>query len=301
MSKTIYIAGVSRTVDGVSIPKDKNKTGYERFVPDGTLPEGAVIPNVVVTDTTAVAPKSFASGTYLQNGMTVSVPGSEPPEYDTPTVSVSIALSSDQASVQANASAVANGKTGTGSAAKTLASMGLVKPTRSFDTKQTYNAGDEIAAGTYLKQGASVAEAVGGLPFIAEYDYQTYTPSIQTGFVTDNVTFTFSQLTDVPEMILITAGKPKKVAMYDFGGCMLFHNPFGMLQPGADYFYGFLFDGKQNYSNGWTLDVSSNEKGAINVTKDGFTYVQPNYSSGKIGWKAGWTYHIIAIKFKIPG
>ena len=341
MSKTIYIAGESRVVDAVNIPKDKDKTGYERFVPEGTvpdgyvpegtvpdgyvpegtvpdgyvpegtvpdgyvpegtLPEGAVIPDVVVTDTEAVAPKAFASGTYLQNGMTVSAPGVEPPTYDTPTVTVSVGLTADGASVKADASAVANGKTGTGSATKALSAMGLVKPAVSLDTKQTYHAGDEIAAGTYLKLGASVAEAALGLPFVEEYDYQTFTPSIQTGFITDNVTFTFSQLTDVPEMILITAGKPKKVAMYDFGGCILFHNPFGMLQPGSDYFYGMLFDGKQNYSNGWTLDISSSEKGAINVTKDGFTYVQPSYSSSKIGWKAGWTYHIIAIRMKVPG
>ena len=341
MSKTIYIAGESRVVDAVNIPKDKEKTGYERFVPEGTvpdgyvpegtvpdgyvpegtvpdgyvpegtvpdgyvpegtLPEGAVIPDVVVTDTEAVAPKAFASGTYLKNGMTVSAPGVEPPTYDTPTVTVSIGLSADEASVKADASAVANGKTGTGSATKALSAMGLVKPAVTVTTKKTYNAGDVIAAGTYLKLGAEVAAAALGLPFVEEYDYQTFTPGIASGFVTDDLTFSFTQLTDVPEMILITAGKPKKVAMYDFGGCILFHNPFGMLQPGADYFYGMLFDGKQNYSNGWTLDISSSEKGAINVTKDGFTYVQPSYSSSKIGWKAGWTYHIIAIRLKIPG
>ena len=91
MSKTIYIAGESRVVDAVQLPVDKDKTGYERFVPEGTvpdgyvpegtvpdgyvpegtLPDGAVIPEVIVTDTEAVAPKAFASGTYLQHGMTV--------------------------------------------------------------------------------------------------------------------------------------------------------------------------------------------------------------------------------------
>lgn len=331
MSKTIYIAGESRVVDAVNIPKDKEKTGYERFVPEGTVPDGyvpegtvpdgyvpegtvpdgyvpegtlpagAVIPDVVVTDTEAVAPKAFASGTYLQNGMTVSAPGVEPPTYDTPTVTVSVGLTADGASVKADASAVANGKTGTGSATKALSAMGLVKPAVSLETKQTYHAGDEIAAGTYLKLGASVAAAVAGLPFVAEYDYQTYTPGIASGWVTDDVTFSFSQLTDVPDMIMITSCKPKKAANYDFGGCILFKDPFGMLQPGADYFAGSLFDGKANLSAGWTLDAATASTGAVNVTKDGFTYVQPTYGSGKIGWRAGWTYHIIAIRLKVPG
>lgn len=331
MSKTIYIAGESRVVDAVNIPKDKDKTGYERFVPEGTvpdgyvpegtvpdgyvpegtvpdgyvpegtLPEGAVIPNVVVTDTEAVAPKTFASGTYLQNGMTVSAPGVETPEYDTPTVTVSIGLSADEASVKADASAVANGKTGTGSATKALSAMGLVKPAVIFDAKQTYNAGDTIAVGTYLKLGAEVAAAVAGLPFVEEYDYQTYTPSITSGWVRDDLTFSFSQLTDVPNMIIITSGQPKKIDNYDFGGCILFKNPFGMLQPGNDYFSGSLFDGKANYSKGWTLDASTASTGATNVTKNGFTYVQPTYGGSKIGWKAKWTYHIIAIRLKLPG
>lgn len=341
MSKTIYIAGESRVVDAVNIPKDKDKTGYERFVPEGTvpdgyvpegtvpdgyvpegtvpdgyvpegtvpdgyvpegtLPEGAVIPDVVVTDTEAVAPKAFASGTYLQNGMTVSAPGVEPPTYDTPTVTVSVGLTADGASVKADASAVANGKTGTGSATKALSAMGLVKPAVTVTTKQTYNAGDVIAEGTYLKMGAEVAEAVGGLPFVAEYDYQTYTPSIASGWVTDDVTFSFSQLTDVPDMIMITSGKPKKVDNYDFGGCILFKDPFGMLQPGNDFFSGYLYNGKANYSAGWTLEVATAEKGVTNVTKNGFTYVHPTYSSKKIGWKAKWTYHIIAIRLKVPG
>lgn len=298
MSKTIYIAGASRTVDGVNIPKDKNKTGYERFVPDGTLPEGAVIPNVVVTDTEAVAPKSFASGTYLQNGMTVSVPGSETPEYDTPTVSVSIALSSDQASVQANASAVANGKTGTGSATKTLASMGLVKPTTSFDTKQTYNAGDEIAAGTYLKAGASVTEAVGGLPFVAEYDYQTFSPNAN---ISDDLTFNFTQLTDAPDLIVISAGVAAKTENFQFGGCVLYYQPFGMIAGGSDYFAGGAYTGRSSYSNAWTVVSATASTCATNVTKDGFTYVQQVYGGTTCRWFGGWTYHIIAIKFKIPG
>lgn len=297
MSKTIYIAGASRTVDGVRIPKDKNKTGYERFVPDGTLPDGSVIPSTVVTDTTAVAPKSFASGTYLQNGMTVSVPGSEPPEYDTPTVSVSIALSSDQASVQANASAVANGKTGTGSATKTLASMGLVKPAKSFDTKQTYNAGDEIAAGTYLKLGASIAEAAGGLPFIAEYDYQTYTPSAN---VSDNLTFNFTQLTSVPDMIIISAGKSNGSVNNQFGGALAYYKLFGMLQPGSNYFSGAYFSRRANYSTGWTVNALT-ESNITNVTKSGFTFAHQVYGGKTCYWVANWTYHIIAMKFKIPG
>ena len=321
MSKIIYIAGASHVVDAVNIPKDKNKTGYERFVPEGTvpngyvpegtvpdgyvpegtLPDGAVIPDVVVTETEAVAPRVFASGTYLQNGMTVSAPGAGTPEYDTPTVTVSVGLTSDETSVKADASAVANGKTGTGSATKSLSSMGLVKPSVTFDTKQTYNAGDVIAAGTYLKMGADVAAAIGGLPFVEEYDYQTYTPSITTGWVRDNVTFSFSQLTDVPNMIIITSGQPKKLKNYDFGGCILYKNPFGMLHPGANYFYGHLFDGKGNYSNGWTLDAPTSSTGATNVTKDGFTYVQATYGGSKIGWKAGWTYHIIAIRLRLPG
>lgn len=321
MSKTIYIAGESRVVDAVNIPKDKDKTGYERFVPEGTvpdgyvpegtvpdgyvpegtLPEGAVIPDVVVTDTEAVAPKAFASGTYLQNGMTVSAPGVEPPTYDTPAVTVSVGLTADEASVKADASAVANGKTGTGSTTKALSAMGLVKPAVTVTTKKTYNAGDVIAAGTYLKLGAEVAAAVAGLPFVAEYDYQTYTPSIASGWVTDDVTFSFSQLTDVPDMIMITSGKPKKVDNYDFGGCILFKDPFGMLQPGNDFFSGYLYNGKANYSAGWTLEYATADRGITNVTKDGFTYVQPNYSSKKIGWKAKWTYHIIAIRLKVPG
>ena len=351
MSKTIYIAGESRVVDAVNIPKDKDKTGYERFVPEGTvpdgyvpegtvpdgyvpegtvpdgyvpegtvpdgyvpegtvpdgyvpegtLPEGAVIPNVVVTDMEAVAPKAFASGTYLKNGMTVSAPGVEPPTYDTPTVTVSVGLTADGASVKADASAVANGKTGTGSATKALSAMGLVKPAVTVTTKKTYHAGDVIAAGTYLKLGAEVAAAVGGLPFVAEYDYQTYTPSIAEGWVTDDLTFSFSQLTDVPDMIMITSGQPKKVKNYDFGGCILFKDPFGMLQPGANYFAGYLYNGKATYSAGWTTEVATADKGITNVTKNGFTYVQPTYSSSKIGWRAGWTYHIIAIRLKIPG
>lgn len=36
MSKTIYITGASRTVDDVNIPKDKDKTEYERFVLEGS-------------------------------------------------------------------------------------------------------------------------------------------------------------------------------------------------------------------------------------------------------------------------
>ena len=341
MSKTIYIAGESRVVDAVNIPKDKEKTGYERFVPEGTvpdgyvpegtvpdgyvpegtvpdgyvpvgtvpdgyvpegtLPEGAVIPDVAVADTEAVAPKAFASGTYLQNGMTVSAPGVEPPTYDTPTVTVSVGLTADGASVKADASAVANGKTGTGRATKALSAMGLVKPAVTVTTKKTYHAGDVIAAGTYLKLGAEVAEAVAGLPFVAEYDYQTYTPGIASGWVTDDLTFPFSQLTDVPDMILITSGQPKKVKNYDFGGCVLFKDPFGMLQPGANYFAGYLYNGKATYSAGWTAEVATADKGITNVTKNGFTYVQPTYSSSKIGWKAGWTYHIIAIRLKVSG
>ena len=297
MSKTIYIAGASHTVDGVNIPKDKNKTGYERFVPDGTLPDGAVMPSAVVTDTTAVAPKSFSAGTYLQNGMTVSVPGSEPPEYDTPTVSVSIALSSDQASVQANASAVANGKTGTGSATKTLASMGLVKPATSFDTKQTYNAGDEIAAGTYLKLGASVAEAVGGLPFVEEYDYQTYTPS---GNITDTLTFAFTQLTKAPDMIIISARKSNGTANNQFGGAIAYYELFGMLQPGSNYFSGSYYSRRANYSTGWTVSALT-ESNITNVTKSGFTFTHQAYGGKPCYWVDGWTYHIITIKFKIPG
>lgn len=292
MSKTIYIAGASRTVDGVNIPKDKDKTGYERFVPDGTLPDGAVIPNVVITDTTAVAPKSFSAGTYLQNGMTVRVP-----EYDTPTVSVSIALSSDQASVQANASAAANGKTGTGNATKTLASMGLVKPTTSFDTKQTFNAGDEIAAGTYLKLGASVAEAVGGLPFVEEYDYQTYTPS---GNISDDLTVTFTQLTKAPNMIIISAGKSNGTTNNQFGGAIAYYKPFDMLQPGSDYFSGSYYSRRANYSTGWTVSALT-ESNITNVTKSGFTFAQQLYGGKPCYWTNGWTYHIIAIKFKIPG
>ena len=324
MSKTIYIAGESRVVDAVNIPKDKNKTGYERFVPEGTVPDGyvpegtvpdgyvpegtvpdgyvpegtlpagAVIPDVVVTDTEAVAPKAFASGTYLQNGMTVSAPGVEPPTYDTPTVTVSVGLTADGASVKADASAVANGKTGTGSATKALSALGLVKPSVSLDTKQTYNAGDEIAAGTYLKLGASVAEAALALPeWIESMCVQTFTPSADTN---EAVTFALTGMSGVPQVIIVGTSKKTPNATRDYGGGVYANDPFDIDKQSNAAWSGvnFIKLTSAGYSHG-------NVNQPTDVSKTAMTINTPVYSGTAGYWRAGVTYLVIALRLKFPG
>ena len=312
MSKQIYIAGESRMVDAVNIPKDKDKTGYERFVPEGTvpdgyvpegtvpdgyvpegtLPDGAVIPDVVVTDTEAVAPKAFASGTYLQNGMTVSAPGVEPPTYDTPTVTVSIGLSADEASVKADASAVANGKTGTGSATKALSAMGLVKPAVTVTTKKTYNAGDEIAAGTYLKLGAEVAAATSALPeWIESMCVQTFTPSADTN---EAVTFALTGMSGVPDTVIIGSTLKTPTATRDFGGYVVTKNPFGFAKQSSAGWggVGFIKLTSAGYSHGGISTPITNESASS------MTVITPTYSNTTCYWRAGVTYTVIALRLK---
>lgn len=343
MSKTIYIAGESRVVDAVNIPKDKDKTGYERFVPEGTvpdgyvpegtvpdgyvpegtvpdgyvpegtvpdgyvpegtvpdgyvpegtLPEGAVIPNVVVTDTEAVAPKAFASGTYMKNGMTVSAPGVETPEYDTPTVSVSVGMSADESSIQANASAVANGKTGTGSATKALSAMGLVKPAVSLETKQTYAAGDEIAAGTYLKLGASVAEADAAMPgWIESVCAQTFTPSADTN---TGVTFNLTGMSGVPQVIIVGTSQKTPTAIRDYGGGIYILDPFDIDKQSGEIekWMGSCF--VKMSSAGYSF---ANFNGPTDVSDKAMTINMPVYGGYAAHWRAGQTYTVIAIRLK---
>ena len=65
MSKKIYIAGESRIVDAVNIPKDK--TGYERFVPEGTVPdEGYAISDVSVTMAALMSQHSISVERYAR-------------------------------------------------------------------------------------------------------------------------------------------------------------------------------------------------------------------------------------------
>lgn len=323
MSKTIYIAGESRVVDAVNIPKDKDKTGYERFVPEGTVPDGyvpegtvpdgyvpegtvpdgyvpegtlpagAVIPDVVVTDTEAVAPRAFASGTYLKNGMTVSAPGVETPEYDTPTVTVSVGLSADASSIQADASAVANGKTGTGSATKALSAMGLVKPAVTVTTKKTYNAGDVIAAGTYLKLGAEVAAATSALPeWIESMCVQTFTPSADTN---EAVTFALTGMSGVPQVIIVGTTQKKPTNTRDFGGCVHVNRLFDIVpNSGYDKWYGINF--YKNSSNGYVETSTSTL--ISDVSETSMTIQTPSWSSTATYWRAGQTYTVIALRLK---
>lgn len=258
-----------------------------QFIPFA-IPSGS--PSTVQTQT--------KSATITTNGGSVTVQPDSGYLLSSATVSANIPTQTKNATITTNGGS----KTVTPDSGKLLTSVKVSAniPTEVKTQTITANGSYTItpASGKLMtKATVSVNVPSGLLPFIAEYDYQTYTPN---GNVTDNVTFSFSQMTAAPDLILITAGMSNKTENYQFGGGVYFHKPFGMLQPLSDFFTGYTYSGRSNTSAGWVCTTSTDTTGVINATKDGFTFVQSTYGSGKIRWESGWTYHIIAIRLKVP-
>lgn len=137
--------------------------------PIGTIEAGYVLPTSRIQGQTLTLrneAQTLPAGAYLEGNVIVpALPEQQDVTYDTPSVSVSISMSADNTKLVATATATANGKTGTGTGEATLASLGLVKPTRT-QAGGTITPGSEqvIPAGTYLSAALTILAASGGLP-----------------------------------------------------------------------------------------------------------------------------------------